>query len=449
MNKKLLVTFSPLLLLILVPFNIPLSVLFYTLEPYGSANPYIILVAVGLTSILLFDYQLKSPFKSLPKDWFFISILGIGSLLLRLLFLDFESEDYKGALSVWFDYIKSNGGFNALKERGFSDYNSVYLYIVAFLTYIPIKSLYSIKIISILFDYVGAYWVYKIVSLKYPEGRKPLYAAGLVLFAPTVFINSSMWAQCDMIYTAFLLMSTYYILIAEKMNTIEVSFFNKTNSYLIVLFTFALGFTFKLQSIFFVLPLVWLYITQKVKLWQFLIIPLVWFVSLVPNWLLGRNFVDLLLIYPRQVFKASEQLTYNAPSIYQFFPDAPFHLMKNGGVFFTAMVILLIAWYLFNKKQKLSSEGVLLLATLSLIIVPFLLPKMHERYFFPADVFTIIIAFYISNRYWLPILMGLISFVSYTPFLFKQETAISFPILSIILGFLIWRVWEDFRKSSV
>jgi len=264
---------------------------------------------------------------------------------------------------------------------------------------------------------------------------------------PTVFINSSMWAQCDMIYTSLLLMSVYYVLKTEQTGADNQIFLNFKNPYFLSLFAFSLAFIFKLQSIFLVLFLLWLYLTKKVKLWQFLIIPFTWFVSLIPHWLLGRNFIDLLLIYPRQVFKASEKLTYNAPSIYQFFPEAGFQLTKNAGIFFTIMLLAILSWYLYTEKQKLTKEGVILLATFSLMFIPYFLPKMHERYFFPADVFTIIVAFYLSKRYWLPVLMVGISFLSYTPFLFGQAIAIPFPVLSLALGYLLWRVWDDFRAS--
>lgn len=448
MNKKLLLCVTPLLLLFFIPFDIPLARFFYTLEPYGSANPYILTASLGLTFTLLFDYQLKHPLPHLPKDWPFISLLFIGSLLIRILLLDFESDDYQGALSQWFNFIKENGGFIALKERGFSDYNSVYLYLVTALTYLPVKSLYSIKFLSILFDYFGAYWGYKILRLKYPTGNRPIFAAIIIVLTPTVFINSSMWAQCDMMYASFLLMSVYFVMKAETLKEIEQPFLNSKNPYFLSLLAFAFAFTFKLQSVFLVILLFWLYLSQRVKLGHYLLIPIVWFVSLIPNWLAGRSFTDLLLIYPRQVFKANEQLTYNAPSVYQLFPDAPFEITKNGGVVFTLLAVLLIGWYLFNYRKNISLEGILLLATFSLMLIPFLLPKMHERYFFPADVFTIVTALYLSKRYWIPITMVVISFISYTPFLFKQETAISFPILSVILGGLIWYVWKDFKKYA-
>ena len=35
---------------------------------------------------------------------------------------------------------------------------------------------------------------------------------GLILVIPPVLVNSSMWGQCDSIYTTFILISLYYLL---------------------------------------------------------------------------------------------------------------------------------------------------------------------------------------------------------------------------------------------
>ena len=70
--------------------------------------------------------------------------------------LNYESYDYNMFLKGWFDYLKNNGGIHALKSY-VGDYNAPYVTLMALLTYLPIKSLYSIKLVSIIFDYVLAF----------------------------------------------------------------------------------------------------------------------------------------------------------------------------------------------------------------------------------------------------------------------------------------------------
>ena len=45
---------------------------------------------------------------------------------------------------------------------------------------------------------------------------------------------------------------------------------------------------------------------------------------------------------------------------------------------------------------------------------------MHERFFFPADVIAIVLAFYLPRYWYVPIVIGLISFFSYFPYLFNK-----------------------------
>jgi Gpi18-like mannosyltransferase len=66
--------------------------------------------------------------------------------------------------------------------------------------------------------------------------------------------------------------------------------------------------------------------------------------------------------------------------------------------------------------------------------MPFVLPKMHERNFYPADVISIIFALYFPRLFFVPIVMNVISFFSYQPTLFGVEPV---PISLLAFGVLI------------
>jgi Gpi18-like mannosyltransferase len=83
------------------------------------------------------------------------------------------------------------------------------------------------------------------------------------------------------------------------------------------------------------------------------------------------------------------------------------------GFFFTA--------YFYREKFLRHRVTWLYVALLSLMLMPFFLPTMHERYFFAADVFSVILAATVTQRAWLPVLIGAASLAGYTPFLFQTE----------------------------
>jgi hypothetical protein len=68
---------------------------------------------------------------------------------------------------------------------------------------------------------------------------------------------------------------------------------------------------------------------------------------------------------------------------------------------------------------RLTTTKVVLLGATSAVLVPFLLPSMHERYFYLAEVLTVIAAFYVPRRLWyVPVLVQVSSFLAYLKVLF-------------------------------
>ena len=132
------------------------------------------------------DYLKKS---STKKNIIKISIFA---LLIRSTLLIFESGDYTMFLSKWCEYLNSNGGFKAIVSIE-ADYNAVYLYFLAFFTYLPIKYLYSIKILSIIFDFVMALGAYLITYEFYKDDENvkvyQTLSFAAVLFMPTVILK--------------------------------------------------------------------------------------------------------------------------------------------------------------------------------------------------------------------------------------------------------------------
>lgn len=224
------------------------------------------------------------------------------ALAVRLPFFDFQSIDYEHYIAPWYEFIKANGGFAALKYQ-FANYNVPYLYLLAMLTYLPIPVLAGVKLISVLFDLMLAFCAYKLVAIKYPRGWLPTLAAAVIVLLPTVVINSSMWAQCDSIYVTFGLGGLYYLV--------------RSRPWLACVF-FGLALAFKLQIVF-VLPLVLLLVLLRKVPWPgLLVVPGVVLLLDVPALLVGADPGQLLSVYADQVGRYND-LTLDAPSVYQFF----------------------------------------------------------------------------------------------------------------------------------
>lgn len=128
------------------------------------------------------------------RAYFAFGIAFLLAIALRISLYHVITSDYTTFLSQWYKYIQTHGGFAALKDN-FSNYNVPYLYLLAIATYLPIPELIAIKSISVIFDVVLGIFTYLILSLKFRRPSVALIGVLVVLFAPTIFINSSAWGR--------------------------------------------------------------------------------------------------------------------------------------------------------------------------------------------------------------------------------------------------------------
>jgi Gpi18-like mannosyltransferase len=119
---------------------------------------------------------------------------------------------------------------------------------------------------------------------------------------------------------------------------------------------------------------------------------------------------------------------------------------KHVGVIFALGVVLILSFVVLISKRKITNELILKLALVFALVVPFLLPEMHDRYFYLADVLSLIYAFYFPKYFYVPIVVQFCSLESYIPFL-MQETVINLAYLSVLLLAVITLVVWDLMKT--
>lgn len=355
-------------------------------------------------------------------DAAFVICLFVFAFMIRWKLMPIESADYYGFLKEWMVTIRENGGFYSLSMQ-ISNYTSPYMYIMTILSYITSNDLYALKLVSVFFDYLAAIAVFLIVYHMTTNVRKSIVGMAILLLSPTVILDSAYWCQCDIIYTTFLLYSFY--------------FFLRDDSRKSVLF-FGVSFAFKLQSVF-LLPfyiIMWLK-RRTIKLRHFLWVPVVYVISAIPAWIAGRSMKDLLLIY----FDQSSYYpwgTLEYPNIYALLGEAMPDLrhaeeVSGTGTFMTIMLLGCLAYYLYEKRIKLTDELLVTLALFTVALIVYSLPHMHDRYGFLIDLFAIIYGVYRVKK--LPITCGfmLVSILTFMPYLIGVDIV---PIQYIAIGLL-------------
>jgi Gpi18-like mannosyltransferase len=341
------------------------------------------------------------------------------ALAVRAPMYHYESGDFTLFIQRWYRDIDTGGGFSALKDPSFANYNVPYLYLLAILTYLPGSALFGVKALSIAFDLLLGFFVHRIVAERYGrQSWQPYAAAALVLVLPTVATNSGWWAQADSSYSALAVGGFSFVL--------------RRRPWLACVF-FGLSFAFKLQAVF-IFPFLLVLVLVKWLPWRSLLaIPAVYLALDIPALAVGASPHYLLTIYSTQT-NTYQSLTLGAPNIYQFFASGDSSsVLQKVGIALTGLVVLaLTAWVVLRRTERkplrigwrrpeLTQNAMVLLATGSVLVVPYLLPAMHERYFYLADVFSVLAAFHLPRRLWyVPMLVQTASFGAYWQYLSTQ-----------------------------
>ncbi len=376
--------------------------------------------------------------KSQPFSRKTVILLLALAILVRLACVPNRSYDYMSFLDPWYEFIQKNGGLSALKQ-GFADYTPAYLYWLVIasgpLAWLP--KLFSIKLLAMGVDFLCAFFVYKLVQLKYPNQEstpvhlrhRPIAAFFTILLAPTIPLNSALWGQCDVLYTTGLVACLYFLCVNKKT---------------FALIAYGLACSFKLQSIFLAPFLFILFLKKRIEWWRFLLIFIVYFITVIPAWYAGRPLGELLLIYFNQATQYKE-LSKMAPNIYQWIPNEHYSTVLPLGIGLTLVAVLIMTWVIYRSKVQLKPEFMVTLSFASVIVMPYLLPKMHDRYFFPADVNSIIFAFYYPQFTWMPVVMQVASLISYA----NGDLTPLIKFCSIFVGAVVFVTLQHLYKNAI
>ena len=357
--------------------------------------------------------------------------MGVAAALaVRYPLLSFETSDLHD-FRLWHDFILANGYFSALGER-FSNYPPAYLYVLAatakFLPWLP--TVFAIKSAHIAADFALAFFVCKCVAVAHPRSAAmPALAFVATLLAPTVVLNSAMWGQCDAIFTSFLVASLHCLLVGRQGWACAA---------------FGMALAFKPLAIFLAPLFLWL-LANKAMDWRcFLLTPAVVLASFVPAWLLGMPLAGPLLWSYGHVIAWSFQLTMNAPNLYVWIAgpmgDEYGPWVHGAGVLLAAALVVAVAWVARRARGALAGRGepVVLLATFSVLLLPYVLTRMHDRYFFAADVFAIVLAFFRPAAYaYVPLVVGSVSLAAYFPVLFDGWPVPPELLAAVLLAVLV------------
>jgi Gpi18-like mannosyltransferase len=310
--------------------------------------------------------------------------LGVSLIVLRILLWPVHSVDLDAAFLPWQDTLIAHGRLYVLR-RPISDYFPAYFELTLLTSFLDgfLSRVAQIKIIPLCCDLVGAFCSFTLVKylqrsdLSLPQGIKPRIAAVFVILAgPTVILNSAAWGQTDMLYTALLVLTVYLVCVGR----------GATAS-----LTYGIALAFKLQSVFLAPFYIAMLLRRRIPPWSLVLLPAGWMAALLPIALAGgspRAFLGLPMVQTKEF----RSLSTGAENMWQI--ANVLHFPYGAGVAIGIALGAVATGLIVIAARRIEGEnkyGIAALAALSLFTIPYVLPKMHDRYFFAAEILLAIL----------------------------------------------------------
>lgn len=265
------------------------------------------------------------------------------------------------------------------------NYNFAYQFLISLLVHLPISPLSAYKLLSSIFDVTLALSAGRIVqSLLYLRKGirdKSIFClvSTLVLWLPTVWLDSSVWAQCDSIYATFVVLTL--VCMVEKKFPAAAAFLG-------------LAISFKLQAVF-IVPFVLLYYIRQ-KSFSILLVfvsVICFYVPCLPGLIAGRDLLDPIRVYLDQT-SVYPGMWFGYPSFWALVGN-DYVSLKVPAILAAVVIFALLHWHISRHEVDLSHpSSFLYLASLTTWTCVILLPAMHERYGYVMTILLLIASTY-------------------------------------------------------
>ena len=358
---------------------------------YSDVKNFIFLIVINL---IIFGIILTLGFfnnkKRINKYFCFFAVVIFINILFRFLNADVVSGDYANFLQRWVSAYR-NMSLKSCFTSNVSNYSPPYNYFLILFSRIPFNDLYLIKTLSFTFEIMSAFVLTKLIaSINKTDFNIMIFAC--ILFIPIFLINSSVWAQCDSIYTFFGLMAIYSAIKGKS-----------KSSFLF----FGISLSFKLQAII-LFPVALVFLLTKNEFgnkflkWKDMWLAILGYASLSGiAMIFGGSFEWAFLTYFRQ------SVTYNKLSsgcpnlayLFYIFNEMPvIKVIIMISLITLTIGVMCYILIIFIKKKTLSNLQVVNLSFLMTFYIVLLMPKMLDRYFYLSNLFGIALLFTCQNK---------------------------------------------------
>jgi Gpi18-like mannosyltransferase len=321
------------------------------------------------------------------------AIGGLTSFIYPFLF-GWHSQDVDNFFVPWLSIIIEKGPTQSLAEpmkvvvdsvNGYANYSPPYLYLLilgslASAVLEPFTIVKAVGVVGLLFCVACMYDLFRV----FLTARRALLAAASILLLPTPALNGALWGQVDAFWAGLVILG-----IAAALR----------EHWMAMMVALGAAVAFKAQAVMIGPFVLYIMISRRIPISLVVVPVLTYVVLMLPAWAAGRPAWELATIYLEQG-NAYRWLAMNSPNPWafiQYFDLLSYEVgvpigLAVAGIGGFALAALAFRW-------RLAGSDLLLLALLSAVLMPYLLPKMLDRYFFLADLLAYTLAI-VRLRWW-------------------------------------------------
>lgn len=354
-------------------------------------------------------------------------------VILHAIYWSVKFPDYVDFLRPWLLELRERGPSIIGTPFAYANYHPPYLYLLWFFSLFIPDNLSVVKLLSLLGDVALAGGVYVIIRQVLP--RRPYKAAigaGIAMLLPTVMINSAMWGQCDALYSAFLMYAVGFVL-RRKLGWAWVMF--------------AVAIAFKTQGLF-LLPFM-AYVSWCYRHWKGMVYGMFTGGALLGMPLLFGITLQQLVPYYMKDFQpmwGRLRLSWWCPNLMSWFPNSQYDLWRAFGLVLFALLLVAACYFGWRRWFASSSTALLALAATSCMTATFVLPQVHGRYYFPAEILLFTYVFVTRGKWQFVVAMQAATVIALLTYFATDASDDMTPyrLLSLpmgaVLGYLIFMV---------
>lgn len=275
----------------------------------------------------------------------------------------------------WLQHIQATGLVDAFSTP-FGDYAPPWYYLLAALSLLSgmLPDATLVKLVGVVGTVLLTIAVHRLLTaLDHPQ---PWRVALFTPLLPGVALNASLLASGDALWAAPCVMA-----LAAAAGRRHIA----------MLVWAGVALSIKQQAIFAAPFLLGLLLARRVPVRLWPLAPAAMLAMYLPAWAVGWPLSDLLTVYARQASFFAADLSRNAPTIWALVETLPgIDMNAFKGIALTAGAAAAVWLTARMSKMRLEGQTLVAVALLSPLLVVGLLPQMHERYFFLADVLALV-----------------------------------------------------------